>query len=763
MKKLLLSFGLTLLSAGWSYAQQTCAGAQVITAGQLPIPTINGTELPPVSCTTGGTGGTAANWYKYTPTQDWSVTVTTDFALNGNVDNRVHIFSGTCGALTCVAGDDDGGTNALCVATFIASANTDYYIVFDNIWSSSGFVFALIEDSIAAPDPTAVTFTPVNNNPGGGGTATAVVDMNGDMLDDIVVVSSTNIQVTQQNTNGTFTSASYTTTPADNTPSWSLAAGDLNEDGYNDLLYGGGNGVTFMISNGAGTGYNEVSGTEYVFSQRSNFIDMNNDGHLDAFVCHDVAPNVYYINDGTGGLTFNQGGVGDHPNGGNYGSIWVDYNNDQLPDLFIAKCRGGNTTAKINELHRNNGNGTFTNVSTQANMADPVQTWSSAWNDYDNDGWMDAVVGASSNADGMHKFMHNNGDGTFSDITAGSGLDTYPGLSIEYVSYDFNNDGFTDVLTNNNILYNNGNNTFTVHPVSIIVGAVGDLNHDGFLDVQNGSTTYMNDGNSNNWIGVTLEGTTSNKNGIGARVEIYGAWGKQIRDVRSGVGFRYMGTLNTHFGIGQAPDIDSLIVRWPSGNVDVICAPVKNAYLHVIENSAPAPTASFTSSTNSIAESDSVEFTDASLPCPTSWNWSVSPATGWTFSNSTNSNSQNPSITFDVAGTYVVSLVTGNGNGLSTNVSSDTIEVISTSGLSSLTNGEGLFVYPNPAENALFIGKDQVKIMSVSVVSILGAEVQVPFDRNQQSLDVSQMESGTYFLRVTTEGGLMINTRFIKK
>lgn len=80
---------------------------------------------------------------------------------------------------------------------------------------------------------------------------------------------------------------------------------------------------------------------------------------------------------------------------------------------FIAKCRGGNTTAKINELHRNNGDGTFTDVSISSNMADPIQTWSAAWNDFDNDGFLDAIVGASSFTDGNHKFMHNNGDGTF--------------------------------------------------------------------------------------------------------------------------------------------------------------------------------------------------------------------------------------------------------------------------------------------------------------------------------------------------------------
>jgi PKD repeat protein len=761
MKKTLLSLGLFVLSGASGFAQQTCASAQVITAGTYTIPAINGTELPATNCATGGTGATAANWYKYTATQANAVTVTTNFPINGNVDNRVHIYSGACGSQVCVTGNDDNGSSTLCVANFNSVANTDYYIVFDNLWSSVGFNFELIENTIVAPDTNVVTFTSVYTGPFNG-SVMGVVDMNGDFLDDLLSVSGNNIQVKQQNTNGTFTSVNYPTTQASYPASWSLAVGDYNADGYNDLLYGGGSGVTFMESNGLGTGYTQVSGTQFVFSQRSNFVDMNNDGHLDAFVCHDVAPNVYYLNNGSGVLTFNQGGVGDHPNGGNYGSHWVDYNNDRLPDLFIAKCRGGATTAKINELHRNNGNGTFTDVSVQANLADSVQTWSSAWNDYDNDGWMDVVVGASSNSDGMHKFMHNNGDGTFTDITAGSGLDNFMDMSIEYVTYDFNNDGFTDVLTDGFILYNNGDKTFSSQSYPIQVGPVGDLNNDGFMDVHYGINTYINAGNTNNWLKVTLEGTNSNLNGIGARVEVYGSWGKQIRDVRSGVGFRYMGTLNTHFGLGAATEIDSLVVKWPSGTTDVICNPAINVTLHVVEDTAPVATAVFTSNSNNIAENDSVQFTDASTPCPTAWSWSVFPNNGWSFSNGTSGNSKNPSITFSNAGTYVVSLVASNSNGNSINQAVDTIQVYSTFGLGE--NGlPNLSVYPNPVKDQLYFTSNAVKIKAIKIVSVLGAELEAQYNKANNSVMVDNLEPGTYFVVITTDTDQIINTRFIKK
>lgn len=762
MKKIILSILLSAVFAINGMAQNTCSNALQVADGVHIIDTIIGTEIPAVLCATGGSGATRANWYKYTPSQDFAVTITTDFPVNAGIDNRVHVYNGSCGTLSCVAGDDDSGSDYLCVVSLNVTANTDYYIVFDNRWTSEGFQFEIIENPIVIPNPSLISFTATNINTINGSFKNAVADMNGDFLDDIIAVSSNNVQIHYQQSNGTFSIANIPTTTAQFTPSWSIAVADYDDNGYSDLLYGGGSGVTFMRSNDSGTAFTQISGPQYVFSQRSNFVDLNNDGHLDAFVCHDVAPNVYYTNDGNGNLTFNQGGLGDHPNGGNYGSIFIDYDNDGDQDLFIAKCRGGQNTAKINELHRNNGNGTFTNVSQQANLADPIQTWSSAWNDYNNDGWMDVVVGASSGADGMHKFMRNNGDGTFTDITAGSGIDTYAGVSIEYVSYDFNNDGYTDVFTDNTILFNNGDTTFTSYVFPMQVGPVGDLNNDGFLDVQNNNTVYYNNGNSNNWIKLTLEGTVSNRNGIGARVELYGAWGKQIRDVQAGIGFRYMGSLNTHFGIGSATAIDSIIVRWPSGIVDLICNPDTNIVLHVIENSGIAPQPLFTSNASEISEFESVEFTDASSPCPSSWNWTIEPQTGWEFINASTANSQNPTVLFNQAGTYIVSLNSSNTNGESLTAYSDTIIVNLSVGIED-KNARTFSLYPNPAEELLNIKYNKSPIKFVKVVSMIGTEKEVNFSRNSNTINVSHLSPGVYFLNITTETGDLVVSKFLKK
>ncbi|REE27933.1 putative secreted protein (Por secretion system target) [Winogradskyella pacifica] len=454
-------------------------------------------------------------------------------------------------------------------------------------------------------DPVSFTTNPINTI---GVYDIALVDLNGDFLDDVVSVSTNSLNIHYQVASGGFNMTNIPTPGVTSGPNWSLAAGDFDRNGYNDLLYGGGARVTFLQANNTGTGYSPISGSEYVFSQRSNFVDINNDGHLDAFVCHDVDPNVYYINDGSGNLTFHQGqsavlpnGIGLVPGGGNYGTVWIDFDNDRDMDLFIAKCRGGSSIS-INELWRNDGNGVFVNIAdsngwydtnypsvghdNSSNLGDLVQTWSSAWADFDNDGDMDVYVGASSTSDGYSKLMQNNGDGTFTDVTAGSGVLSAT-MGIENAPADFDNDGYVDILSNGDILFNNGDFTFTNHSSNMPPsGAIGDVNNDGFLDVFRNGNIYLNNTNANNWIKINTVGTISNINGIGARVEIQTSNGTQIRDVRSGEGFEYMSSLNTHFGIGNSTSINNITIYWPSGTVDFISNPAINTAHTIVEGSA---------------------------------------------------------------------------------------------------------------------------------------------------------------------------------
>jgi hypothetical protein len=593
MNKLYFMCIFVLLSDCLTNAQDanSCLTAIPITNSIYSVGVIDGNQTTTI-CTTFTTNtANNAEWYVYTAAATFTVNITSNLSQNSGTDTRLHVYAGTCGSLSCVTGNDDiSSNNYTSEVSFAATAGERYYLAWDNRWSSSGFDFQI---SVSAPTPPAAfDFTISSLSTIGDNRAT--VDMNGDGLDDTVSISSSNISINYQTATG-FNNLNIPTTSAANLPFWSLAAADYDGNGYTDLLYGGGSGVTFMKANATGTSFTQISGNEYVFSQRSNFIDINNDGHLDAFVCHDVAPNVYYINDGNGNLNFYQGadpngvpsGLGLVSNGGNYGTIWIDYDNDRDMDLFIAKCRGGSSSAKINELHRNNGDGTFTNVAGMpgVNLADPIQTWSTAWGDYDNDGDMDVFIGASSLSDGGHKMMQNNGDGTFSDITSTIGPDINAlGTDIENVAADFNNDGYIDILTDGNIMGNNGDGTFTRFTNGIPAnGAIGDLNNDGYLDVLNANNLHLNNGGSNKYLKVRLVGTQSNINGIGARIEVNSpSIGSQIREIRSGEGFRFMGSLNAHFGMGL-DNIADISVYWPSGAISLVNAQGVNDLVTITE------------------------------------------------------------------------------------------------------------------------------------------------------------------------------------
>ena len=240
MKKITLLL-IIALSSQLIVAQETCATALPITAGTHVIDAINGTQISTPVCAANGPGQTAAEWYTYAPTQNLTITVTSDLSVNICKDTRVHIYTGTCGTLTCITGDDDGGiiacnsgnTNAyLSTATFNVTAGVTYYIVWDNKWSSAGLTFQLTEAPFVVPPTGPVTFTSQNITTINSQYDLCVVDMNNDYLDDIVGVSTSNIRIHSQNANGTFTFTDYPTEAATHLPSWSLAAGDYNKDGY---------------------------------------------------------------------------------------------------------------------------------------------------------------------------------------------------------------------------------------------------------------------------------------------------------------------------------------------------------------------------------------------------------------------------------------------------------------------------------------------------------------------------------------------------
>ena len=444
------------------------------------------------------------------------------------------------------------------------------------------------------------------------GNAVAVCDMNNDFKDDIVRASNNaTMYIEYQNApNATFTEQSFSNTFGG---PWGMCVADIDNNGYNDVFYGTSANARILNANSTGTAYatvqvNALTSAGSIFVQGCNFANINGDEFPDLFVCNDVAMPHIYLGDGTdSGWVFNQSvmPLATSPasdNSGNYASIWTDVNADGLIDLMITHCRQGVSSPtdarRIDQVFINNGNGTYTqDVTNWTNLRDGAQGWSTSWGDIDNDGDMDAIC---LNYDVNSTVLINNGSGVFTNVMSTSGIsNTTSFFGMNATFQDFDNDTYLDLMFtgDNHYLYKgNGDGTFTavanpwVYSTNTITShAIGDLNGDGFLDVYasycdvynspnsgKNDKLWMNDcpnnGNTNHWIKFNLIGGASagmsTKNGLGAIVKIYGPWGVQVREVRSGEAYGIQNSFTMHFGLGQNTTIDSVIVQWPSGVVD---------------------------------------------------------------------------------------------------------------------------------------------------------------------------------------------------
>jgi len=445
------------------------------------------------------------------------------------------------------------------------------------------------------------------------GVPIGIADMNADGLDDLVRLDeASHLWVDYQLLNtDTLNSVDYGPLPGASF-SWSLSIADTDNDGWNEILTGGSyDGVKILRYNTSSKTFDvEPLPSSSIFLQGSNFADINNDGFVDAFGCHDDAASVIWMNDGNGTFARDNNQIDlttatPSDNSGNYGSVWTDFDNDGDIDLYIAKCRQGvndpTDPRRINMLFVNNGNNEYEEKAAEYAMALGEQSWTAEFQDIDNDGDFDAFI---TNHDAPSMLLENDGEGHFTDISDESGIDI-GGLPIQAIMKDFDNDGYVDLVVSGSKSYcyhNNGDGTFT--EINNAFGreefesfAVGDLNNDGFLDVYAGyaeifndpsninDELWMNEGNSNNYLKVQLEGTESNKMGVGARIEIYGSFGLQVREVRAGESYGISNSLIQHFGLGQATEIDRILVRWPSGNVNVVNAPAINQQIVIPESS----------------------------------------------------------------------------------------------------------------------------------------------------------------------------------
>ncbi|KAA3620829.1 MAG: CRTAC1 family protein, partial [Bacteroidetes bacterium] len=396
--------------------------------------------------------------------------------------------------------------------------------------------------------------------------------MDNDMLDDVVQVGHKGIYIDYQQPDGTFIQEFFPMI-LNVLPNWSIAAGDLDNNGLNDMLFADLEKVSFVLADHAETPFTETVMPSALISQRSTLADIDNDGWLDAFVCNDSATSIPFRNLGIGEMIPDFDLIPTSSNPGSYAAIWTDLDNDADLDLYISKCWSSALPGDVirdNLLYQNNGDGTFSEVGETAGLADNAQSWCAVAEDFNNDGYIDLFV---INHDFENGLYRNEGDGTFTNVIATSGIEL-SGLSAEEaLSGDFNNDGFIDIFSDleNEIYLGNGDFTFTGYETSFKPGALADLNNDGFLDITRRGKVWLNDANEeNHWIKVNLLGTESNRSGIGSRIEIYGDWGIQVREQRSGESYSPMNSLNIYFGTGSSVNVDSLKVKWPSGIVTVL-------------------------------------------------------------------------------------------------------------------------------------------------------------------------------------------------
>ena len=230
--------------------------------------------------------------------------------------------------------------------------------------------------------------------------------------------------------------------------------------------------------------------------------DFDNDGFLDIFTtsydpCYSA---IYYHNDGTGAFSDRSSSAGLTHQYGGFNALQTDYDNDGFLDVFVLRGAWQFDYGRHrNSLLRNNGDGTFTDVTHEAGLAEPAYpTQAAAWADYDDDGDLDLYVGNEAERRDTNypsQLFRSNGDGTFTDVGQQAGV-TNDRMAKGVGWGDFDNDGDQDLYVSNigpNRLYrNNGDGTFTdVAPVLGVDQPVSrsfvtwfwDYDNDGWLDL----------------------------------------------------------------------------------------------------------------------------------------------------------------------------------------------------------------------------------------------------------------------------------------
>ena len=454
-----------------------------------------------------------------------------------------------------------------------------------------------------------------------------VADFNGDGYTDIYITNGIDTlgvdypnQLYINNGNLTFTERALSAGVADMNEmnqGWGAVAGDIDNDGdmdiyvsnYKNDFFDSFSSVNKLFLNDGNANFRDVTEAAGVGdpgpSTSAAMADIDNDGFLDIYVLNrtqvkDDYANTLYRNNGDGTFTdiTVASGTGDLGTGLAVG--FFDYDNDRFMDIYVVN------EFERDVLYHNNRDGTFTNTESVLNI--PFGAGMGVdFSDIDNDGDQDIYI-----ANLWTDFLiMNNGDGTFS-YDAATLPETDNTMAWGVTFFDYNNNGWEDVVNGSmiwpdnygevNVFYlNNADGSFTETAASFGIAeggdgrasAIADFNNDGYMDIimmnvlrgnpMGTPILYINNNIDYNYITIRLQGTFSNRNGIGAKIKVEAGSSVQIKEVTAGSSFASMNTLDIGFGLMRAAIVDKITVYWPSGNVQVLTNVTPNQIMTITE------------------------------------------------------------------------------------------------------------------------------------------------------------------------------------
>lgn len=449
-------------------------------------------------------------------------------------------------------------------------------------------------------------------------------DFNGDGWDDLTL-SSADGQVTSffRNQNGNFVRETFNIPETYQTKQVQWV--DYDNDGDKDFFATSDIGLTRLYQNDGDFHFSDIShvaGLDSIASLAfgASWGDYDNDGWLDLFICYrnigGTRPNTLFKNNGDGTFVDVTVQSGLHQSvDPSFCASFFDYNKDGWQDIYIANDR----FVYPNILYKNNGDGTFTDASQTSGTDLLMAAMSVTIGDYNNDSWPDIYITNVYNPDNpeviqTNALLRNNGDETFTEVAMETGT-AFNSIAWGAVFLDGDNDMDLDLYVSGMLtdpdplpsaFYENQQNYFSIPTnagfdkdrASSFSNAIGDLNNDGLPDIvvinEDNANIFLWENQSslsNNWISVSLEGTESNRDGIGSQIELAVGDIKQYRSVLCGEGYLGQNSGQEFFGLGSATIIDSLKITWPSGQEDTYYEVFVNEKLHLVEG-ALVPTSS---------------------------------------------------------------------------------------------------------------------------------------------------------------------------